>query len=159
MDWQSFVDKIRWADFFFDRNENGASDTLGDVFNDLGPFSIKADKRAPISKGVALRAYKTPRSNLPLTEYRALGELRSSNDIVVRMQDEGFRFVTLDRQDYIQKVKSSLIDGSFDILPSDPSATFYQIVKSGGDKWIEGEEIFPLPLECIFSNSPRPGNN
>ena len=91
------------ADFFFDRNENDASDTLGDVVDELGPFSIKTNKRAPISKGIALenflaalenklfqieRAYKTPRSNLPRTEYRALGELRPCSDIVVRMQDK-----------------------------------------------------------------------
>ena len=55
----------------------------------------------------------------------------SSKDISVKLQDKGSRFVILDRQDYIDKVESNLNDGSFDVLPSDPSIIFNKAVKTG----------------------------
>ena len=58
-----------------------------------------------------------------------LCQLCKFEDIVVRLQDKGSRFVILDRNDYIDKVESNLSDGSFDILSSDPSLTFYRAVK------------------------------
>ena len=53
--------------------------------------------------------------------------------IVVRLQDIGSRFVILDRNNYIDKGESNLSDGSFDILSSDPSLSFYHTVKDWGD--------------------------
>ena len=40
LDWQAFVDRLRWADFFFDRNESNTLDTPGYSHEELGPFSI-----------------------------------------------------------------------------------------------------------------------
>ena len=59
----------------------------------------------------------------------ALCQLLKSKDIVVRLQDKGSRFVILDRNDDIDKVENNLSDGSFDILCSDPSLSFYRTVK------------------------------
>ena len=70
-----------------------------------------------------------------------MSQLRTSNDICVRLQDKGSRFVILDRQDYIDKVESNLNDGSFDVLPSDPSIIFTETVKNWGEKWINKGEI------------------
>ena len=119
LDWQAFVDRLRWTDFFFDCNESNTLDTPGYSYEELGTFSIKSSKRAPISKDIALvtflatvenelfdikRARTRPINNLSKLERSAINKLRSSNDISVRLQDKGSRFVILDRQDYIDKV-------------------------------------------------------
>ena len=62
----------------------------------------------------------------------ALCQLRQSKDIVVRLQDKRSGFVILDRNGYIDKVESNLSNGSFDILSSDPSLSFYRTVKNWG---------------------------
>ena len=102
LDWQEFVDRLRWADFFFDRNENNTLDTPGYSHEELGPFSIKSNKQAPVSKDIALetflatvenklfnikRARTRPINNLSKLERSAMNQLRSSNDISVRLQD------------------------------------------------------------------------
>ena len=99
-------------------------------YEELGPFSIKSNERAPISKDSVLetflamvenkifdikRAQTRPISNLSKFERTAMNQLRSSNDISVRLQDKGSRFVISDRQAYIDKVESNLNNGSFDV--------------------------------------------
>ena len=174
LDWQAFVDRLRWADFFFDRNESNTFDTPGNNHEELGPFSIKSDKRAPISKDIALetflatienklfdikRARTRPVSNLSKLERTAMNQLCSSNDISVRLQDKDSRFVILDRQDYIDKVESNLNDGSFDVLPSDPSNIFTEAVKNWREKWIKKGEIAEPLLDCMLNSKARPGAN
>ena len=78
------------------------------------------------------RARHHPVSNLSKSEHIMLHQRRTSKDIVIRLQDKGSRFVILDRTDYIDQVESNLRDGSFDLLPSDPSLSYYQIVKDLG---------------------------
>ena len=70
----------------------------------------------------------------------------------MRLQDKGSRFVILDRQDYIDKVKSNLNDGSFYVLPSDPSIILNEAVKNWG-------EIAEHLLDCILNSKARPGTN
>ena len=133
LDWQAFFDRLKWVDFFVDRNESNTFYTSGNNYDELGPFSIKCNKRALVSKDIALetflatvenklfdtkRAQTRPISNLSKLKGTAMNQLRLSNDISVRLQDKGSRFVILDRQDYIDKVESDLNDGSFDVLPS-----------------------------------------
>ena len=67
--------------------------------------------------------------------------------------------VILDRNDYIDKVESNLSDGSFDILSSDPSLSFYHTVKDWGDKWVEKGEITQPLVDCILNVNARPGKN
>ena len=88
-----------------------------------------------------------------------MNQLCSSNDISVRSQDKGSRFVILDRQDYIDKVKSNLNDWSFDVLPSYPSIIFTEAVKNWGEKWITKGEIAEPLLDCILNSKARPGTN
>ena len=89
----------------------------------------------------------------------ALCQLHKSKDIVVRLQDKGSRFVILDRNGYIDKVESNLSNGSFDILSSDPSLSFYHTVKDWGDKWVEKGEITQPLVDCILNVNARPGKN
>ena len=113
----------------------------------MDPLEVKSDARAPVSKDTALetflatvqnklfdvdRARQHPVSNLSKSEHKILQQLRTSKDIVIRSQGKGSRFGTLDRTDYIDKVESNLNHGSFDLLPYDPSSSYYQIVKDWG---------------------------
>ena len=135
---------------------------------------MKSNKQAPVSKDTALeiflatvenklfdikRARTRPINNLSKLERSAMNQLRSSNDISVRLQDKGSRFLILDRQDYIDKVESNLNDGSFDVLPSDPSIIFTETVKNWGEKWINKGEIAEPLLDCILNNKAKPGTN
>ena len=88
-----------------------------------------------------------------------LHQLRTPKDIVIRLQDKGSRFVILDRTDCIDKVESNLGDGSFDLLPSDPSLAYYQIVKDWGTKWVNKGEITQPLLDCILNVRAKPGKN
>ena len=101
----------------------------------------------------------SPKITFPKAENKASCKLRSSKDLVVRLQDKGSRFVILDRNDYIDKVEHSLNDGSFDILGSDPSLSYYHIVKDWGDKWVEKGEITQPLVDCILNVNARPGKN
>ena len=127
-DWQAFVDKMGWADFHFDREHIDTINTSDTVVDYLGPFKVKSHTRSPVSKDIALetflatvenklfdadRASYEPKSNISKAENKALCKLRSSKDLVVRLQDKGSRFVILDRNDYIDKVERNLNDGLF----------------------------------------------
>ena len=105
LDWQSFVDKVRWADFYFDRNSGDISSSLDMLDDNLGPFKVKSGARAPVSKDIALetflatienklfdvhRARHYSVSNLSKSEHKTLHRLRTSKDIVVRLQ-AGFK--------------------------------------------------------------------
>ena len=172
-DWQAFVDKMRWEDFHFDREHVDTINT-SDTVVDLGPFKVKSHTRAPVGKDIALetflatfenklfdadRASYEPKSNISKAENKALCKLRSSKDLVVRLQDKGSRFVILDRNDYIDKVERNFNDGSFDILGSDPSLSYYHIVKDWGDKGVEIGEITQPLVDCILNVNARPGKN
>ena len=106
-DWQAFVYKMRLADFHFGHEHIDIINTY-DTVVDLGPFKIKSHKRAPVSKDIPLemflatvenklfdadRASYDPKSNISKAENKALCKLRSSKDLVVKLQDKGSRFV------------------------------------------------------------------
>ena len=85
--------------------------------------------------------------------------LHTSKDIVVRLQDKGSRFVILDRTDYIDKVESNLNDDSFDLLSTDPSSSYYQMVRDWGVKWVNKGEITQPLLDYIIHPDAKPGKN
>ena len=174
LDWQSFVDKVRWADFYFDRISGDISSSSDMLDDNLGPVKVKSGARAPVSKDIALetflatienklfdvhRARHHPFSNLSKSEHKTLHRLRTSKDTVVRLQHKGSRFVILDRTDYIDKVESNLNNGSFDLLPADPSFSYYQMVRDWGVKWVNKGEITQPLLDYIINPDAKPGKN
>ena len=78
---------------------------------------------------------KCVRSNLTYEERKALAELKSMENTVVRIQDKGSRFVLLTNEDYENKVEHQIARSSFKELPSDPSQEFERKVKLWIDKW------------------------
>ena len=90
--------------FHFDREHIDTINTSDTVIDYLGLFKVKNHTRAPVSKDIALetflatvenklfdadRASYEPRSNISKAENKALCKLRSSKDLVVRLQDKG----------------------------------------------------------------------
>ena len=123
LDWQAFVDKVRRADFYFDREPIHNSNTSAILPDDLGPFNTESDVRTPVSKDIALenflaavenklfdaeRSRREPEANISRAEIMALCQLRKSKDIVVRLQDKGSRFVILETITSI-KLKAILV--------------------------------------------------
>ena len=78
---------------------------------------------------------KRVRSNLTYEERKALAELKSMENTVVRIQDKGSRFALLTNEDYENKVEHQIARSSFKELPSDPSQEFERKVKLWIDKW------------------------
>ena len=89
--------------------------SIGKIFTSdiLDDNLVKSDACAPISKDIVReiltflgmienklfdvdRARHNPVSNLFKSEYKILHQLRTSKDIVIRLQDKGSRFVILD---------------------------------------------------------------
>ena len=118
---------MRWADFHFDCVHIDTANTSDTVVDDLGPFKVKSHTHAPVSEDIALetflatvenklfdadKASHESNSNISKAENKALCQLRSSKDFVVRLQDKGSRFVILDKNDYIDKVEHNLNDVS-----------------------------------------------
>ena len=56
-------------------------------------------------------------------------------------------------------MESNLSDGSFNILSSDPSLSFYRLVNDWGDKWVGIGEITQPLLDYTLNVNPRPGKN
>ena len=111
LDWQLFVDRVSWADFYLHRNSGDTSNSPDILGDNLGPFKVKSYARAPVSKDIALetclatiekkifdvnRARHHPVRNLSKSEHKTLHQLRTSKDIVIRLQDKSSRFLILD---------------------------------------------------------------
>ena len=148
-----------------------SSDMLDD---NLGPFKVKSGACAPVSEDIALetflatiehklfdvhRACHHPVSNLSKSEHKTLHRLHTSKGIVVRLQDKGSRFVILDRTHYIHKVESNVNDGSFDLLPADPSSSYYQRVRDWGVIWVNKGKISQPLLFYMINPEAKPGKN
>ena len=78
---------------------------------------------------------KCVRSNLTYEERKALAELKSMENTVVRIQDKESRFVLFINEDYENKVEHQIAKSSFKELRSDPSQEFERKIKLWIDKW------------------------
>ena len=78
---------------------------------------------------------KRVRSNLAYEERKALAELKSMENTVVRIQDKESRFVLFTNEDYENKVEHQIAKSSFKELRSDPSQEFERKIKLWIDKW------------------------
>ena len=74
-DWQAFADKMRWADFHFDREHIDTIDTINtsDTVVVLGPFKVKSHKRSPVSKDIALETFLATVGHMQTTFVQRFG--------------------------------------------------------------------------------------
>ena len=78
---------------------------------------------------------KIARCNLSKDEKKALKEIKSWDDEVVRVQDKGSRFVILENEVYEEKIQQQIDRSSFKELKDDPSKLFQQKINNWIEKW------------------------
>ena len=61
--------------------------------------------------------------------------MKSWNDKVIRVRDNGSRFIVLETDSYIEKVEHQINRSSFDKLDADPSLKFKEKVNNWLEKW------------------------
>ena len=77
-----------------------------------------------------LRRSKPPRSNISLTEMKALKELRQRDDIQILKADKGNSTVIMDKQVYIEKMNCLLNTNTYKKLKNDPTKLLLELTKS-----------------------------
>ena len=118
---------------------NNSSNSTRDNSNNNEQVSKKKYKtnnlyRSRETKNKHLENIKHVCSNLTYEERKALVELKSIENAVVRIQAKGSRFVLLTNEDYENKVEQQIARSSSKELPSDPSQEFERKVKLWTDK-------------------------
>ena len=78
--------------------------------------------------------------------------MKSWNDKVIRVRDNGSRFVVLETDSYIEKVEHQINRSSFDKLDADPSLKFKEKVNNWLEKWSDNItdewKEFVRPANC-----------
>ena len=100
---------------------------------------------------------KRVRRNLTYEERKALAELKSMENTVVRIQDKGSRFVLLTNEDYENKVEHQIARSSLKELSGDPSQEFERKVKLWIDKWQSNKTLSNDWVKFITPEHIKPG--
>ena len=104
------------------------------TLTDLKRAKISIQKLSLIPQKNNYLNIKRVRSNLAYEERKALAELKSMENTVVRIQHKESRFVLFTNEDYENKVEHQIAKSSFKELPSDPSQEFERKIKLRIDK-------------------------
>ena len=100
---------------------------------------------------------KSIRSNLTYKETKALTELKSMENAVIRIQDKGSRFVLLTNEDHEKKVERHIARSSFKELPNDPNQKVEHKVKLWIDKWQSNKTLSNDGVKFITLEHSKPG--
>ena len=111
LDFKQFARRMRLRYIFHNRNK------------EQHPFHVKSDWEPPVQPSVALETYLEevkgqlaeialfkPRNNLPSEERKAIKDLRSNSDIVIKKVDKGTTTVIMNTKDKIQEGQVLLDD-------------------------------------------------
>ena len=100
---------------------------------------------------------KITRSKLSKDEKKALKEIKSWDDRVVRVQDKGSRFVILENETYEERVQHQIDRSSFQELKDDPSKLFQEKVNNWIEKWHANKVIDNSWKSFVSCDSPSAG--
>ena len=100
---------------------------------------------------------KIARSNLSKDEKKALKEIKSWNNRVVRVQDKGSRFFILENETYEEKEQHQIDRSSFKELKDDPSKLFQEKVNNWIEKWHANKVIDNSWKSFVSCDSPSAG--
>ena len=111
LDFKQFARRMRLRYIFHNRDK------------EQHPFHVKSDWEPPVQPSVALETYLEevkgqlaeivlfkPRNNLPFEERKAIKDLRSNSDIVIKKADKGTTTVIMNTKDKIQEGQVLLDD-------------------------------------------------
>ena len=100
---------------------------------------------------------RRPRDNLTKQERLAITSL-NNNDIVLRIQDKGSRFVILNYNDYECKMLTQLNNSlHYQSIVENPTLNYFDIVKNWAAKWFDKMQITKDIAEWICNAKPKPG--
>ena len=68
-----------------------------------------------------LRKAQAPKPNLTRQERLGLAQIKKDKDMVFLTADKGVAMVIMDREDYIAKAESLLLQPAYSLLPKDPT--------------------------------------
>ena len=68
-----------------------------------------------------LRSAHAPKSNLTKEEIKSLGKLRRDSNSTILIVGKGVAMVVMDKEDYIEKANSSLVQPAYRSIDRDPS--------------------------------------
>ena len=127
------------------------------TLTDLKRAKISIQKLSLIPQKNNYLNIKRVRSNLAYEERKALAELKSMENTVVRIQDKESRFVLFINEDYENKVEHQIAKSSFKELRSDPSQEFERKIKLWIDKWQSNKTLSSDQVTFITPEHSRPG--
>ena len=103
--------------------------------------------------------------NLSVHERTALSEWRkehlfnTEDDLVIRQQDKGNRFVVVDKATDIEKAVVQIGKSSFRELSSDPTSDYIELVRKWSDKWFKKNAIDKVWKDFVVNELAQPGKN
>ena len=100
-----------------------------------------------------LKNIKIARSNLSKDEKKALKEIKSWNDKVIRVQNKGFRFFILENIVYEGKIQQQIERSYFKELKDGPSKLFQQKINNWIEKWYAKKVIHNSCKDFISCDS------
>ena len=156
-DFDKFVNQLRFkARNIIEPNANttnGVTTNTGESkYKSLETFLENMEKELLNPKNV-----KITRSNLNKDEKKALKEIKSWDDKVVRVQGKGPRFVILENEVYEEKIQQQVDRSSFKELKDDPSKLFQQKINNWIEKWYTKKVIDNSWKDFISCDSPSAG--
>ena len=83
--------------------------------------------------------------------------LYKHSDNVIRIQDKGFRFVILEKQDYVDKMLGQLNNTlHYNQLSQDPTIVYLERVKAWSQKWQGKGQITSEIANWVVNVNPKP---
>ena len=185
-DWGKFQRKVRLTAYFNKRNASTTQEQGQDSSQEPSQDPSQEDSSQEVFPQVPkTKHWNPPRSSMPELELflaevkkgifnpdnikskvdnlsfkgrKALGELKSDQNKVIRIQDKGSSFVLLDRPDYISKMNSQLDNPlHYRKLENDPTKKYLEKVGNWSSKWLRNSQITKEIAEWVVNENAKPG--
>ena len=102
-----------------------------------------------------LTKQKRTRSNLDITERKAIQSLKNNHDIIIKPADKGGATVVMNRTDYLNEAQNQLDNPEYYTrLPSDPTPTYIKALKNLIRSFPEDDQN---KLANAVPDNPKPG--
>ena len=96
--------------------------------------------------------------NLSVGETHTLATLKEIDNVTIKIQVKGFKFVVMDRSDHDTKIKEKLENPlHHQQLEQDPSADYVSVITQWSKKWLEKDEINKEVANWVINSNAKPG--
>ena len=91
-------------------------------------------------------------------ERQALATLKQVDNVTIKIQDKGSKFVVIDKSDYDTKMKEQLENPlHYQKLEHDPSADYVSVIRQWSTKWFEKGQINEEIANWVINGTVKPG--